>query len=467
MQIFYSVRPGEYLYQIAERWGLPLHTLIASNNLSYPYTIYPGQQLSIPPGLNRYNVKKNDTLYKISEKFGIPAQLIAEINHLSPPYAINIGDTLVIPQGLPYYLTKTGDTLYNIAQRYNVMKNGIPNYELIMRINKLSDENIVPNMRLKIPYSHHSERGTIYYVSNKGGQYDIWSYNLKNRRNSQITNSICEDYTVPFVSPDGKKIAFVGKNNIIYVLNINNKAISKIDQTNPYTHIGWSSDNKFIAYGNGREIAIYNLEKHRARKLQIQRAQDVQFMPDNENLLYHSYDESNSSQIYIIGVDGKNKKQLPKAQEGQVNFLKLSPDGKYISYTLPGASISIINIMELSTGKMLTAPEGQLAKNYNPIWSPDSSKILYSSTSYKASSYFSLVKTFNPTTQTDFVWSISNCYLTPLAWSPDGGKFIYLTDCDRKNFNKIWMMSLTHPAPIMLLEGGDIVSLAFSLPSDS
>lgn len=63
MQFFYTVRPGDTLSQIARRWELPIESLIAANNLKPPYTIFVGQQLSIPPGVNVVRVKPGDSVF--------------------------------------------------------------------------------------------------------------------------------------------------------------------------------------------------------------------------------------------------------------------------------------------------------------------------------------------------------------------------------------------------------------------
>ncbi|MDH5508369.1 MAG: LysM peptidoglycan-binding domain-containing protein, partial [Anaerolineae bacterium] len=44
----YVVQTGDYLTKLAEQWGIPWQDLAAYNNISYPYTIYPGQILLIP-----------------------------------------------------------------------------------------------------------------------------------------------------------------------------------------------------------------------------------------------------------------------------------------------------------------------------------------------------------------------------------------------------------------------------------
>ena len=64
MQYFYTVQSSDTLYEIARRWGLPLENVIASNNLRSPYTIFIGQQLAVPPGVNSVRVKSGDTVYK-------------------------------------------------------------------------------------------------------------------------------------------------------------------------------------------------------------------------------------------------------------------------------------------------------------------------------------------------------------------------------------------------------------------
>ena len=97
MQYFYHVQSGDTLYEIARRWGLPLESLISANNLRPPYTIFIGQQLVVPPGVNSVRVKPGDTVYKISQAFRIPTSIIIEANQLQPPYLIIEGQLLELP----------------------------------------------------------------------------------------------------------------------------------------------------------------------------------------------------------------------------------------------------------------------------------------------------------------------------------------------------------------------------------
>lgn len=45
---FHVVQPGENLFRIALRYNMPYTTLARANGLSFPYTIYVGQRLTIP-----------------------------------------------------------------------------------------------------------------------------------------------------------------------------------------------------------------------------------------------------------------------------------------------------------------------------------------------------------------------------------------------------------------------------------
>ncbi len=46
----YTVQPGDYLSEVADRFGIPWQNLAELNSISYPYTIYAGQVLSLPGG---------------------------------------------------------------------------------------------------------------------------------------------------------------------------------------------------------------------------------------------------------------------------------------------------------------------------------------------------------------------------------------------------------------------------------
>lgn len=465
MQLFYTVRHGDTLYQIARRWELPVESLIAANNLSSPNTIFVGQQLSVPPGVDVIRVKPGDTVYQISQNFGVPASVIIQANQLQHPYVIQTGQLLKVPPGVPYYVVQQGDTLFQIASRFNVITGGRSNFELIMKVNNLSSIVISPGMQLIIPYAPPGDRGLLAYTSNRSGSYDIWIYNPSNGVNEQITNGLAESYSTPFWSPDSTKIAFVGKSGILTILNIVDKSIARIDQFSDGlgVFLDWSPNSQEIVYTKPNGLVLYNVNTHRARNLNSNGATDAQWFPSGTELLFQAADTKGVSQLFRIKTNGTGKVQITRNTGGRLNDVRLSADGTYALYTTPGASISIIYIVNLATGNVVEVKGGPLAKNYFPTWSPDSSSIAYSATAFENIGYFSLIRTAGRQGMNEVTRAISDCFATPVTWSPDSRKIAYLSGCKQQgSSSEIWAVDLTHPVPIQLVEGGSITALQWS-----
>ena len=469
MQLFYTVRPQDTLNRIARRRKLPVESLIAANNLKAPYTIYIGQQLSIPPGVNVVRVKTGDTVFKIAQFFGVPQSVIIEANQLHSPYTIQAGQHLNVPPGLPYYVVQPGDTLFQIGKRFNVATGSQIRPELIKQANQLPSNDLLPGMRLIIPYAPSGDQGFIAYISNAGGKYDLWLYNPRTGENVQITTGLGESFSTPFWSPDSQKIAFAGKNNILYVIQLTERAISRIDQFSEGlgSYLNWSPDSRILTYTKQNEIILYNLPTHQTQKINQPGATDVQWFANGKELLFQAPDASGVSQLYRIQRDGTHKQQITQNIEGPLHHVRLSPDESYVLYTSPGASISLIYTLELSTGRVFEVIGGPLAKNYFPVWSPDSSTIAYSATAFEDARYFSFIRTTSSQGENDRTKAISNCFATPLTWSPDGRKIAYLSACGNQGTaNEMWLVDNVHSVPVQLIKGALISSLQWS-PSSS
>ncbi|SEP60746.1 TolB protein [Virgibacillus subterraneus] len=465
MQLFYTVRPGDTLYQIAIRWGIPVDSLIAANNIQPPYTIFIGQQLSVPPGVDVIRVRAGDTVYNLSQIFKVPQSVIIEANGLEPPYIIQEGQLLKVPPGVPYYIVQPGDSLFQIGRRFNVTTGGLVNTELIRNVNRLPTNAIFPGMRLIIPYAPPGLSGSIAYTANTGDGFDIWLYDLMSGFSTQLTTGLGESFSTPFWSPNSNKIAFVGKNAILYVVDVEEGTVARIDQFDEGfgNYVSWSPDSLKLTYTKQDEIILYNVNTHEAQRISQPGATDVQWFPNGMELLFQAPDESGVSQLYRIRQDGSDKRQITQNTGGRHNNVRLSPDGLYVLYTTPGASISLIFIVQISTGSVFEVVGGPLAKNYFPEWSPDSRTILYSATAFEDRGYFSLIRTAGNQGQNDRTRAISNCFATPVTWSSDGSRIAYLSGCNEQEFaNEMWMMDLTHPVPIRLISGVSIIALQWS-----
>ena len=105
----YVVRSGDTLTGIAQAHGVSLSALEAANpHILHPDLIYPGQHVTIPEGGSggsrpspggEYTVKAGDTLSAIGDRFGVDWRTLAQVNHLSNPNLIHVGQELQVGGG--------------------------------------------------------------------------------------------------------------------------------------------------------------------------------------------------------------------------------------------------------------------------------------------------------------------------------------------------------------------------------
>jgi LysM repeat protein len=108
----YTVQPGEWVYSIARKFGVDPQDIIDLNNLVDPYTLYPGDVIKIPSGGDvpvppsgqgsseygtTYTVQLGDYVTSIAAKFGVTAEALVTANNLVYPYTLYPGQVLTIP----------------------------------------------------------------------------------------------------------------------------------------------------------------------------------------------------------------------------------------------------------------------------------------------------------------------------------------------------------------------------------
>ncbi|WDV05837.1 LysM peptidoglycan-binding domain-containing protein [Lysinibacillus irui] len=114
--LIHVVSACETLWQIANRYTVPVQTLSQLNALTTPDQLAIGQSLVIPSPYIIYTVRSGDTLWSIAHQFSVPVQSIVTANHLTNPDRITPGTKLLIPPII--HSVQPGETLWQIAQRY-------------------------------------------------------------------------------------------------------------------------------------------------------------------------------------------------------------------------------------------------------------------------------------------------------------------------------------------------------------
>lgn len=148
---YYFVKSGDTLTSIALWYNTSVEELVRLNNIQNPDLIYIGERLLIMVSDDpnnkkevRYTVKRGDTLWKIANRYGITVNEIVQLNNIQNPNLIYVGQHLRIPldnsinqmQNV-YYRVRRGDRLWRIAKVYGTTVNNIA------RLNGIRNPNLI------------------------------------------------------------------------------------------------------------------------------------------------------------------------------------------------------------------------------------------------------------------------------------------------------------------------------------
>jgi LysM repeat protein len=99
----YTVQRGDTLSEIAQWFGVDMDGLASFNNIQDPNKIYPDQFLYLHIDnahhnvCTPYTVKSGDTLSQIGQRYGVSWQKLAHYNHIPNPDLIYPDQTICIP----------------------------------------------------------------------------------------------------------------------------------------------------------------------------------------------------------------------------------------------------------------------------------------------------------------------------------------------------------------------------------
>ncbi|MDF2855016.1 MAG: spore gernimation protein [Neobacillus sp.] len=97
MQI-HVIQRNDSLTSIARAYQTTVNDLIEANDIPNPNQLVIGQSLVIPIIGSFYYVQPGDSLWSIGQKVGVPYQQIATVNQISVNQPLNVGFRLYIPQ---------------------------------------------------------------------------------------------------------------------------------------------------------------------------------------------------------------------------------------------------------------------------------------------------------------------------------------------------------------------------------
>lgn len=144
----YTVKSGDTLYSIANKYNTTVDELKSLNNLT-SNILSIGMLLKLPTNESNsstqttYTVQKGDTLYSIAKKFNLSVDNLKDMNNKTDNM-ISIGEVLIVGSNKTYTI-KSGDTLYSIAKNYNTT------VDAIKKLNNLTSNILTIGNTLYIP----------------------------------------------------------------------------------------------------------------------------------------------------------------------------------------------------------------------------------------------------------------------------------------------------------------------------
>ena len=152
----YIVQKGDTLYSISKKLNISVDMLKSLNKLK-TNDIYVGQQLILVEPENQvkydiYTVKKGDSLWSISQKYNISVNDLIKLNNLDN-LTLQINQKLKVPNlnieeppviNEEIYIVKNGDTLWSISREFGISVNELK------ELNNLSSNLLSIGQQLKI-----------------------------------------------------------------------------------------------------------------------------------------------------------------------------------------------------------------------------------------------------------------------------------------------------------------------------
>jgi len=204
--VHHTIRRGETVSTIANRYGVSQYAIMEANNLTRRSNIYAGKTLIVPVPLdgsselsssapvrerkvssnNTYVVQGGDNLWDIARSFNTTPDVLRKTNYLGNSGRIYVGQVLKLPvtnkkvsiakedksdrspaKKTSVYVVKEGDSLWDIARRYGLTT------AALRRLNGLSrTSHIAVGQKLLVSDEGSDPEGNLVYTVKRGDTLD-------------------------------------------------------------------------------------------------------------------------------------------------------------------------------------------------------------------------------------------------------------------------------------------------------
>jgi tricorn protease len=287
----------------------------------------------------------------------------------------------------------------------------------------------------------------------RGGMADdIWIFDFRTNKIENITNNPAQDI-IPMWS--GNKIYFLSdrdenKRMNMYVYDLTSKETKKLTDFKDFDIKFPSLGNKAIVYENGGYIYKMDLATEKSEKVKITIAEDFvagrsglkdvsksisnfEISPDGKRALFGAHGD-----VFSVPEKYGETRNLTQSSGIHERDSKWSADGKWISYISDktGEDEIFIQVQDGSQ-PAIEITSGSANYKYQPYWSPDSKKLLWSDRNQMLH-YVDIDTKVTTNVDIDSIFEIQE-----YAWSSDSKWITYTKNSDNR-FQQIYLYSLEH-----------------------
>jgi Tol biopolymer transport system component len=260
--------------------------------------------------------------------------------------------------------------------------------------------------------------------------------------------------SLPFVSPDGRWIAFCadrgGPVSQIYVIGADGSGEMRLTGSSEDKHTpDWSTDSKTVRYGSERgdttALCAVPAMGGPSRVLMALRAKTIALSSDGRRAAW-TVGEWTRNRIVVGAVDGTGARAITDSSAGYFN-IAWSPDARQLAVTRIDTTHDLqVWVMDAdgSHSRALTHFPKSDGRPQWPAWSPDGKKVAIQSGSYNRE---------HPELSDAYIWVIDVASGNPTrltthekprldetpSWFPDGKRLAFQSD--RTGRMEIWVMN--------------------------
>jgi Tol biopolymer transport system component len=249
-------------------------------------------------------------------------------------------------------------------------------------------------------------------------------------------------------SPDGTKILYWGSPQDIQVVNADGSNHRNLTASSLTAELdaAWSPDGTRIAFAKYQndESQIFDMNPDGSNQLQLTfdagRHLNPTWSPDSRKIAYLRW-LNQKTELFVMNSDGSGQVKL--ADVPLETPLAWSPDGKYIAFNSKPASNSTlwqIHLVKPDGSELKPLTTGANDRDFS--WSPDSKQILFSGIASNRLSDIFVINTDGSNLKN---LTNSDASETAPAWSPDGSRITFSSNRDYKETPRQIDIFVTEP----------------------